>query len=72
LVLFSTGTLCISVNSQASSTTSLKAPAQEQPQEENISEKDLVVNTDNNKVEDFEQLESLEDDFKEYIEQPVV
>jgi len=44
-------------------------PAQEQPQEEDISEKDLVVNTDNNKVEDFERLESLEDDFKEYIEQ---
>jgi len=44
-------------------------PGQEQNQEEDISEKDLVVNTDNNKVEDFKRLESLEDNFREYIEQ---
>ena len=42
---------------------------QEQPQEEDTSEKDLVIDTDNNKVDDFERLESLEDDFKEYVDQ---
>ncbi len=29
----------------------------------------MVIRTDNNKVEDFERLENVEDDFKEYIEQ---
>jgi len=43
---------------------------QEQPQEEDTSEKDLVIDTDNNKVGDFERLESIEDDFKEYIDHP--
>lgn len=43
--------------------------SQEQTQEEDISEKDLVVNTDNNKVEDFQRLESLEENFREYTEQ---
>lgn len=32
-------------------------------------EKDLIVDTDNNKADDFERLESLEDDFKEFIDQ---
>jgi len=44
-------------------------PAQEQSKEEDISEKDLIINTDNNKVEDFQRLEGLEDNFREYIEQ---
>ena len=44
-------------------------PAQEQSQEEDTSEKDLVIDTDNNKVDDFERLESIEDEFKEHIEQ---
>ena len=43
-------------------------PVEKEP-EDNIGEKDLIINTDNNKVEDFERLESLGDDFKEYIEQ---
>ena len=43
-------------------------PVEEEPQD-NIAQKDLVINTDNNKVEDFERLENVEDDFKEYIEQ---
>jgi len=42
---------------------------EEQTEEEDMNEKDLVVDTDNNKVEDFQRLESLEDNFKEYIEQ---
>jgi len=41
-------------------------PAEKQP-DEDINEKDLVVNTDNNKVEDFERLDSLDDDFKSYM-----
>ncbi|MHC4389105.1 MAG: RNA polymerase factor sigma-54, partial [Planctomycetota bacterium] len=39
----------------------------EQASDEDINEKDLVVDTDNNKVEDFERLESLDDDFKSYM-----
>jgi RNA polymerase sigma-54 factor len=39
----------------------------EQASGEDINEKDLVVNTDNNKVEDFERLDSLGDDYKEYM-----
>jgi len=42
--------------------------AEEQPGED-INEKDLVVNTDNNKVEDFERLESLGDGFKDYMDE---
>ncbi|MBN1972898.1 MAG: RNA polymerase factor sigma-54 [Sedimentisphaerales bacterium] len=34
-----------------------------------IEEKDLVVSTDNDKVKDFERLENLDDDFKEYMSQ---
>jgi len=41
----------------------------EQFQEEDISEKDLIVNTDNNKVEDFQRLESLGENFRDHIEQ---
>ena len=41
-------------------------PAEKQP-DEDINEKDLVVDTDNNKVEDFERLDSLDDDFKSYM-----
>jgi len=44
------------------------ASVEQQPQED-INEKDLVVNTDNNKVEDFERLDSLDDDFKDYMGQ---
>ncbi|MHC4645365.1 MAG: RNA polymerase factor sigma-54, partial [Planctomycetota bacterium] len=36
---------------------------------DDISERDLVVDTDNNKAEDFERLDSLDDDFKDYMEQ---
>jgi RNA polymerase sigma-54 factor len=42
--------------------------AEQQPQED-INEKDLVVNTDNNKVGDFERLESLGDGFKDYMDE---
>ncbi len=38
-------------------------------QDDNIGEKALVVNTDANKADDFERLESIEDDFKEFIDQ---
>jgi RNA polymerase sigma-54 factor len=43
-------------------------PAEPQSQDD-INEKDLVVDTDNNKVEDFERLDSLDDDFKDYMGQ---
>jgi RNA polymerase sigma-54 factor len=41
--------------------------AEQQQTEVDINEKDLVVNTDNNKTEDFERLDSLDDDFKDYM-----
>ncbi len=41
----------------------------EPAEDEDLSEKDLVVDTDNNKADDFERLDSLEDDFKEFINQ---
>ena len=44
------------------------APAEERP-EDNTDEKDMVVGTDTSKTEDFGRLESLDDDFKEYIDQ---
>jgi len=50
------------------STTDESEPVEKEP-EDNIDQKDLIINTDNNKVEDFERLESLEDNFREYIEQ---
>ena len=43
------------------------ADTAEQQAEVDINEKDLVVNTDNNKVEDFERLENLDDGFKDYM-----
>jgi len=42
------------------------APADEQADDADL-EKDLVVNTDNNKVEDFARLESIGDGFDEYM-----
>ena len=39
---------------------------EDQPQED-INEKDLVIGTDNNKVEDFERLDSLGDGFTDYM-----
>jgi RNA polymerase sigma-54 factor len=44
-----------------------EAQSPEQQPQDDINEKDLVVNTDNNKVEDFERLDSLDDDFKSYM-----
>ena len=41
----------------------------EERTEDDIAEKDLVVDTDNNKAEDFERLDSLGDDFKDYMGQ---
>ena len=41
---------------------------QEQPQED-TGERDLVVGTDNNKSQDFERLEGLDDDYKDYMDQ---
>jgi RNA polymerase sigma-54 factor len=38
----------------------------EQPSDD-FDEKDLIVNTDNNKVEDFERLENIGDGFKDYM-----
>ncbi len=43
-------------------------PIEQENQPEDVSQKDLIVNTDN-KVEDFERLENLEDEYKEYIGQ---
>ena len=44
------------------------APTEQQPQEEgDINEEDLVVGTDNNKVEDFERMDNLDDSFKEHM-----
>ena len=41
---------------------------QEQPQED-TGERDLVVDTDNNKTQDFERLEGLDDGYKDYMGQ---
>ncbi|MFZ0033807.1 MAG: RNA polymerase factor sigma-54 [Sedimentisphaerales bacterium] len=43
-------------------------PSDQQPQED-IGEKDLVVDTDNNKAKDFERLEGLDDDYDDYMGQ---
>jgi len=44
--------------------------APEEPsQDDDFAEKDLVVDTDNNKADDFERLDRLDDDFKEFIDQ---
>jgi RNA polymerase sigma-54 factor len=42
---------------------------QESVPEDDIGERALVVNTDNNKVEDFRRLDSIDDEFKEFIDQ---
>ena len=41
-------------------------PAEQQSQDD-IGEKDLVVDTDNNKVKDFERLDGLDDDYDDYM-----
>ncbi len=41
-------------------------PADQQSQDD-IGEKDLVVDTDNNKVKDFERLDGLDDDYDDYM-----
>ena len=41
----------------------------EEPSQDDAGEKDLVVGTDNDKVQDFERLENLDDDFKDYLDQ---
>jgi RNA polymerase sigma-54 factor len=46
----------------------LAGPVEERA-EDNVDEKDLVVDTDASKVEDFGRLESLDADFKDYIDQ---
>ncbi len=44
------------------------APKQEEAQEE-IGEKDLVVDTDNNKINDYERLDSIGQEYQEYMGQ---
>ncbi|MHC4758060.1 MAG: RNA polymerase factor sigma-54 [Planctomycetota bacterium] len=44
------------------------APASQEISEE-MGEKDLVVNTDNNKVEDFQRLDSIGDEYQDYMRQ---
>jgi RNA polymerase sigma-54 factor len=44
-----------------------EASPPEQPTVDDDGEKDLVVATDNNKVKDFERLESLDDDYDDYM-----
>jgi len=44
-------------------------PAEEASDDDDLGERDLVVDTDNNKADDFERLDSIEDDFKEFINQ---
>jgi len=46
--------------------------AEELQEDDNVNEKDLVLDTDNDKVKDFERLEGLEDELKEYVEQAEV
>ena len=49
----------------------MEADAQQATEEadEDTSEKDLVVDTDNNKVEDFKRLDSISDDYKDYMDE---
>ncbi|OHB59323.1 MAG: RNA polymerase sigma-54 factor [Planctomycetes bacterium RBG_13_46_10] len=61
-------------NNPVLETAELSGPEEAEPVEPgagqaDISQKDLILNTDNNKTEDFERLENLEDEFKDYIEQ---
>jgi len=53
----------------AEPSTADQAEPVEKESKDDIAQKDLIINTDNDKVEDFERLEDVEDDFKEYIEQ---
>lgn len=53
---------------EAASVDEAEAPV-ETPPEEDFGEKALVVDTDNNRVQDFERLENIEDEFKEIIDQ---
>ena len=46
-----------------------EAESTEQDISSDIGEKDLVLSTDNDKVKDFERLDSLDDDFKEHLDQ---
>jgi len=41
----------------------------DQDLDEDVNEKDLVVDTDNNKVDDFQRLEAIGDDFRDYMGQ---
>ena len=43
------------------------AGAVDQQSQDDIGEKDLVVDTDNNKVKDFERLDGLDDDYDDYM-----
>ena len=43
--------------------------SEETAADDDIGEKALVVNTDNNRADDFERLENMGDDFKEFIDQ---
>jgi len=45
------------------------APPEESAPDDNMGEKALVVGTDNNKASDFERLENIDDDFKNFIDQ---
>jgi RNA polymerase sigma-54 factor len=45
------------------------ADTAQEPVQDDVDEKDLVVGTDNDKVEDFERLNSLGDGFKDYLDQ---
>ncbi|MCX5644010.1 MAG: RNA polymerase factor sigma-54 [Phycisphaerae bacterium] len=45
------------------------AAAPEPAPDDNIGEKTLVVDTDNNKAGDFERLDNLDDEFKDFIDQ---
>ena len=54
---------------EASNQEESESDSVEQQTEQDISEKDLVVGTDNDKVKDFERLENIDDDFKDYLDQ---
>ena len=44
-------------------------PPEESSEDDDLAERDLVVDTDNNRADDFERLEGIGDDFKEFINQ---
>ena len=45
------------------------APKQQEESQEEIGEKDLVVGTDNDKINDFERLDSIGQEYQEYMGQ---